>query len=109
MPLAPTPPNGRPSFMKCNITGLTTAPPADGDLGSGEQLLEAAVVVAVDDARVVGGLGGVGAVELTDRADDAGDEALLDVGVYERVVGGDAGLAGVEVLTPRDPPGRHVD
>ncbi len=62
----------------------------------------------VDDPPEVGVVAGVVAVELVQRR-----HHLLHQGVAHRclgqdVVGGDAGLAGVEALAPHDAPGGHV-
>ena len=85
---------------------------ADGDRAAavGEQPWRRLEVAVVDDAaEVVAGLAGRRRRSCAICRGELVDEASFTVVVDEHVVGGDAGLAGVEELAPRDAAGRDVE
>mmetsp|Transcript_13536 Transcript_13536/g.42605 ORF Transcript_13536/g.42605 Transcript_13536/m.42605 type:complete len:312 (+) Transcript_13536:612-1547(+) len=70
---------------------------------------ESLVVALVDNVSVVGRVGGVVAVELGERRDNAGHQPLLLCRGDKHVVGSKAGLPRVEEAAPRDAARGDVD
>ena len=92
------------------VVSSVRPPLDDGAAGRVEQSLEPVEVAIVDDARRSRGWPAwVGAVELVERLDHLVDEAVADRRLGEHVVGGDAGLAGVDELAPDDAAGGDVE
>ena len=81
----------------------------DRPASGAEQPGESREVTLVDHPTEIGGLLRVLAVELGDRRGEAVDQAITYGTFHQHVVRGDAGLPGVEELTPGNSAGGHIE